>query len=288
MNINLVVDLAHCNLKCRMCPRSEMWGPKNTATGIMDVHLFKKIVHKIIEENVIVDNLYVGNWGEASINPHLSEIIEIAKINLHPKTILINTNLTHLIEPERLLLSGVTNICISISGMCQEIYSKNHSGGNIKKVLENISILSSIKKNNKLEIPVLMIVFHRYNYNHNDEVQAKNFCRDNQVIFSPRQPYICGIEQVMIFHENREIMVDFYQQFIDVDKEIKGMRFGSDECLLRDSQIVINFDGQLYRCCWAYDETNFIGNFFDYPIKDIPKIKSNICNVCKNTLMNHR
>jgi MoaA/NifB/PqqE/SkfB family radical SAM enzyme len=285
----LVIDVSPCNLACRMCPRGGVNGFVNGKKGLMTPHLFERIAQKFIDEKVSINSLYVGNWGEPNLNPFLAEIIEIANKRLSPKNIVINTNLTTLKTPERLLLSGISLISVSLSGFTQKVYSINHKGGNVKKVLDNVLQLARIKKLNRLKKPILRLTFQQYVYNQNDEQLIKNFCKENDINFCPRRMFICGVEENVKFHAEKDKLTDFYNQFIDLEKEIGRMRtINPKKCQLKNEQIVVDLDGQLYRCCGVYDEKNFMGSFFDYKILDIPTIQSDICKTCGATPMSWR
>ena len=60
------------------------------------------------------------------------------------------------------------------------------------------------------------------------------------------------------------------------------------KCRLRKDRITVNFDGQLYRCCEVYESKYFMGSIFDFKIRDTPKIKSEICEVCAKTPISWR
>ena len=64
---HLLMDVAHCNLRCSMCPRGGISSLKNPDKGLMSFDLFKKIVRKYMEENVMVTGIVIGNWGGAFV-----------------------------------------------------------------------------------------------------------------------------------------------------------------------------------------------------------------------------
>ena len=203
-----------------------------------------------------------------------------------------NTNLNRLPSSLELLKSGVDLITISISGMTQKVYSINHRGGNIELVLKNIMELVEIKKREKLEKVKLRIAFHHYIYNSEDEKLAMDFCVKHGLRFTVIHPSIIPIEGAINFSRDKERLGNFYRKFIDLDKEIalmKTMDYDSiKDCYFRKKHITVNFDGQLYRCCEVFEKKHFMGSIFDFNIKDIPNIDSDICRRCAETPISWR
>jgi len=273
-----------------MCPRGGITGLKNEKKGLMHLEMWKKIVNKFLDENVKVDFFAIGNWGEPLLNPLLPDIIRYAKKKLNPKRIRVNTNLNCLKDPIDLLKSGVTEVNVSCSGMTQETYSKNHIGGNIKTVLNNILKLVKIKKELKLDNARLELCFHDYIYNKKEGELAKQFCEKHNLKFNLHRTYVHSVEENIQFHKNKKEWSRFYGKFIDLKNEMSLMRTPNKlkDCWLLSNSIVINFDGELYRCCGVFDQKHFMGSFFDFKIREISKINSKICEECIKTPMSWR
>lgn len=292
----LVIDVSICNLRCAMCPRGGINGLKNEARGLMSFELFKRIINKFISEKVKISELEIGTWGEPLLNPELPEMIRYTKENWEPGfmnqkgIIKISTNLNYLKNPEGLLESGVDRIRVSISGMTQEVYARNHRGGNIGQVLNNVLRLAEIKNRKKISSASLEIAFQDLVYNKKDVEMAQKFCEDNGLEFTHLRMYIPCVEDNMRFNRDRERLTKFYSEFIDLDKESSLMKTADkiEKCQFRRSVAVINFDGRLYRCCGVFEQKYFMGSFFDYKIREIPHIKSAICGVCAATPISWR
>lgn len=296
-HFRLVVDVSHCNLKCAMCPRGGVNALENPDKGTMSFRLFQDIVQKFVKENVKISTFEIGNWGEPLLNHELPNIIQYAKSKpgfmLTRGTAYVNTNLNYLPCPSKLLLSGIDKINISNSGMSQNIYSKNHRGGNFQKLIHNIKNLVRIRSENGLKNKVeLVMVFHDYIYNKEDANIAKRFCDKNGINFTLRRPYLCSVGDSVKFHENFGEMSSFYSSFIDINKTMCLMRkidyTQIKHCELLKRRVTVNFDGQLYRCCGVYEKRHFMGSIFEYELKQIPKIESDICKLCASTPIDWR
>jgi len=294
--LRLYIDIAHCNLRCAMCPRGNVSGLKNEGKGLMDFELFKGIIDKFVKEKVRIVDLRIGNWGEPLLNPALPKMISYAKDTLQPRfmdregLIVMSTNLNYLRNPVELLESGINHIAISLSGMTQEVYSKNHIGGKIEDVLSNIVTLADTRDKRGIKNLLLQMIFHDFIYNKKDAEAAKKFCETHKIEFMLHRMYIPSTENNIKFHEKEEELSKFYSQFIDLAAEKKLMKTVKNikKCHLRRHVITINYDGQLYRCCGVFEQKYFMGPFFDYRIKDIPNIKSTICEKCAQTPISFR
>ncbi len=292
----LYVDVSHCMLKCQMCPRGDIYGLQNPDKGLMSLDVFKSLVDKFADERVRMSELYVGNWGEPLLNPDLSKMIVYAKSHptaMAPKAnILVNTTLNRMPSPLELLESGVNTIVISMSGMTQDIYSINHKGGNIEKVIKNIEKLAETRSRGNIKNVKLKLAFHPYNYNKKDEELAKMLCQNLGIHFTVINPSIASIEEAIKFSTDKERMIEFYSKFIDLDRELPLMKTMSHDkikdCRLLKKTVTVNFNTELYRCCGVYEKKHMLGSVFDYNIKDIPNIKSDICIKCANTPISWR
>ena len=294
--LKVLMDVSNCNLRCSMCPRGGTSDLKNEARGLMSIELFKRIIDKFKSENVKIREIQMGNWGEPLLNNELPKMIRYLKDTWPPSymgrpgSVGISTNLNHLKDAEELLDSGVDWIRVSISGMTQEIYVKNHVGGDIEKVLRNLLRLAEVRDRKKLNVN-LGIGFHNLVYNKKDAEMAKKFCEDHRLGFTLLDMYVPSVEDNVKFHKDKEKFSKIYREFIDLDKEIAAMKLvkkSVEKCQFRRSIVAVNFDGRLYRCCAAFEEKNFIGFIFDHKIRNITRIKSPICYVCAKTPMSWR
>lgn len=285
----LNIEISNCNLKCAMCARSTALGLKNHETGMMSLVLFRKIIKKILAEKFKFKNLMFGNFGEPLLNYSFSEMVSYAKSKLPDTTISVYTNLTYLKDPDAIIDSGLDCIRVSISGMTQDVYSRNHIGGEINTVLSNLKEICCLKK--RLDSKIRIIVrFHDYLYNKGEAILARDFCNENEIEFELLWCYIPCVEANIKFHKDKQELTKLYGQFIDLDNEERLMHTlpNYKKCLMLNEFVVIDFDGRLYRCCGVYEEKYLLGSFFDYKIRNIHRIKSKICELCSMTPISWR
>jgi len=280
---------ADCNLKCVMCPRGGVHGLVNKRRGMMDIEIFKKIIDKFRDENVRVRELWLANWGEPFLNPLFPEMARYAKSRLTGAKIIAFSNLNCLMDPSAVMSSGLDRLEVSMSGMSQEVYSKNHVGGDIKTVLRNIAGLVSAKKRLRGAMAIA-VKFHDYVYNKAEAVLAKDFCRRSGIEFKLARCSVSCVEGNAAFQKEKERFSGFYSRFIDLKKEEKIARTLKTpaDCMIKCYMVTIDFDGRLYRCCGVYEEKNLMGSFFDHAIREIPGINSSICDICVKTPISWR
>ncbi len=290
------MDVSHCNLRCALCPRGGLSGLKNEAKGLMSFELFRNIIDKFKKERVRIRELEIGNWGEPLLNSELPKMISYIKREWPPRymgkpgSIGISSNLSCLVNPEELLQSGVSRIRVSISGMTQEIYSKNHVGGDIKSVLQNILKLVQARDQLHLKHIEIGIGFHDLIYNKIEAVEARQFCAEHNISFTLLPMYISSVEENILFNKQKDQMLKYYGQYFDIDRELAAMKTAkrADKCQYRRSVIVLSLNGDLVRCCGVYGSNYFMGNIFDHRIRKALNLKSPICDLCIKTPMSWR
>lgn len=150
-----------CNLQCPLCPQGMGFSEHEQPVKYMSLRDFEIVVRKI---KPYAKTITLHNWAEPFLNPEVSQMIkflneEVPDIFLH-----ISSNGVSLNEEKIKKLSGtkIDFLEISISGVTQDIYEKYHKNGQIRKVLDNISLLI---RNNELEIKKLSIKYLQFNYN---------------------------------------------------------------------------------------------------------------------------
>ncbi|MBE0536855.1 MAG: hypothetical protein IH624_14410 [Phycisphaerae bacterium] len=262
----------------------------------MGFALFQAIVEKFVKDGVRIDGMSAGHWGEPLLNGDLPRMIRY--VRSHPAAmkrgshVRVNTTLNALPHPEELMQSGVDSVVVSMSGMRQDVYSRNHRGGNAGRVLEHIGKLAEIRKREKLADVQLRMAFHDYVYNREDADAARAFCEKHGVRFTLIRPMVIGVEGAAAFAKENERLGQRYRAFMDLDRELAGMRTFDNgrikDCRLRKKRVTVNFDGQVMRCVNVFERKHFMGSVFDFDIKEIPHVDSAICRTCADTPISWR
>ena len=137
-----------CNYKCIMCiewrRKKENDLPPETIEKLGDILPFAR-------------TLYVTG-GEPLMYPHLDLLFETARRAECGLTMVTNGALLTDRNIERILKNGLFRVKFSLDAATQETYAKIR-GGNLKKVLKNISRLAEAKRVNNINWPMLEVGF---------------------------------------------------------------------------------------------------------------------------------
>ncbi len=267
-----------------MCPNNEALAMRRARKPMMEYGLFTRIIDKIAAERVYFRAVWFGNWGESLLNPALPRMISYARACMPKTEIVVFTNLNVLKDAKALIGSGIDTVAVSISGMTQEMYGRNHCNGDISVVLENIRALARERASQGRRTRI-RVRFHSYLYNGHQEDAARKFCAENGLEFELVRCFIPGVEATVAYHRDKKRWGVYYRRFIDLDREERLMKVLPDYrvCPMLNDQVSVDTDGRLYRCCAVYTEAYLLGSFFDHPIRRIQEIKSPVCMLCAKT-----
>jgi len=273
--MRLMLDVASCNLSCFMCSVR-----KRTSVGTMDLDLFFRIRDKISADGINIDYVVVGHRGEPTVNKDLSTILACIGETWHPGEFTLNTNLTNKVSSINLLLSRVRAINGSLSGMTQDVYSRNHKGGQVQNVLDNFVALTETKAKLRSQC-IIQMIWHRYKYNVHEYSLAEKFCSDQGILFTPIQPRIIDIEDAQKFYADQKVQ-DSFSKYIDIDDEKRNAHtMGLDKHCVLSRDLVVDFSGSVYKC--SGDKTGYLGSIFDWNINELVKLNPPVCDVCRKT-----
>lgn len=129
---------SNCNLKCTMCPRTEMiddgtfWDVKN-----FDFDLYTRLIDEATAKGLC--SLKYNYLGEPLMNPRLIEMIRYAK-DKGVVDVMFNTNATLLTEriARQLIESGLDKLFFSFDSPYREHYNKIRINAEYDKALRNI------------------------------------------------------------------------------------------------------------------------------------------------------
>jgi hypothetical protein len=144
--LHVDIDLIDkCNLRCPTCWRGT--GAQKNSSAILPLDEFRAIVRRIRGEGY--PNLSLINWTEPFLFHGLHEYVAAAKEEGICSW--LSSNLS--VRPERYretivsaLAAGVDVLFVSVSGFTQEVYQRNHVGGNIEWIKENLQVIAEARR----------------------------------------------------------------------------------------------------------------------------------------------
>jgi MoaA/NifB/PqqE/SkfB family radical SAM enzyme len=142
----------HCQLSCAECPT----GMKELSRrkGYMNIELYEKLIKSVYKHSFYV-NLYFQ--GEPLLHPQIEQMITIAR--KHRIYIVLSTNGQSINEEmaEKLVISGLSKIIISMDGFSNETYTQYRKNGDVEKVKSGIIALIQAKKMHRKKKPKIIV-----------------------------------------------------------------------------------------------------------------------------------
>ena len=248
----------YCNLQCPACPTGLRLGLRPTVA--IDEELFKGTIDEIGD---YIFQLYMYNWGEPLLHKRTPEMIAYAKkkdIN-----ILLSTNLSINLSDDyidRLVLSGLDRMLVSIDGVTQESYAKYRRNGNLALLRENLLRIQRAKQRLGRTTPKLVWQFLVFRHNEHEIEQAralhKEWGADEFLVGGaemPLEPHREGFEPSTIPAYN------IYHPDHPLQKEAARQMTSDRACGWLYGVFVLNPNGKVSPCCAVPSEKLDFGEY---------------------------
>jgi len=175
-----------CNEACLFCRSNDgvIHSPdeniKNIPKGKADLNLVLKSIQDF-HKRLLLFIPYIN--GEPLISPILPNVLKYCK-NMNVGTLVATNGISLDINKSIMLIENDLDFLkVHISGMTNEVHRIQHRTGDIDKILRNIK---NFQKLNKKRSTMVMLDYILYNHNNHQIIEAKNFCKENDVIFNLR------------------------------------------------------------------------------------------------------
>ena len=242
--ITVFIDVCSiCNLKCNFCDvHSGRFKNMEKEKGMMDEKLYYKIINDLSELGYKLKALYFHGWGEPLLQKKLPEMIHHAyeKGVAEEYRLITNGTLMNKDIFEKLLVSGLDEIRISMDTIYPEYYHKVKGRDLINTLLENVDYaISRVASQNKLKLYIKIPG--------TDSVSNHYGLADNNVQF-----VINRFKDI----NNPNVKIMLLPLVIMTGNEHQNY----NPCELAFCQALIKYDGRVSVCCAdVYDRLN-IGN----------------------------
>lgn len=185
--VSLCLDAASaCPLHCPFCIHGK--SSSSRPFSILKWDLFEPLIDELGPYLFQVD---LFNWGEPLVNQNLLEMI--ARLKSYEVSIRLSTSLALPLSKqflERLILSGINYLIISIDGMSSKTYETYRIGGDFHLAMSNLEELAKLKRQLKVDKPRLEWQYLVFSFNEHELPQASRYARKIGVEFRPAAPYI--------------------------------------------------------------------------------------------------
>jgi len=251
-----VETVAGCNLKCPECAVGADI-ITHRKKGFMSFDEFKVIADKI---RPFCEYLFLHIWGEPLLNKDIFKIIQYA--SAFTKTnISTNGNCLTEAKAEKLILSGVTDIIVSIDGVSQDVYEKYRKGGSVTKALWSLAKLQelNIKYSKNVNIYPQYLVFK---HNQHEMDMFTEFCQSIGLSSTFKAPYIRS-NSIFENSDNLKYVRPSYHDIASVKHVM------SEKCNNSRAVFTVLLDGSCVICCIDHDGATNYGNIYQQDVLNI-------------------
>lgn len=305
-----------CNLRCALCTVGNREGYEyDKGNAIMDMGLLEKVLDKIQTENPGAIICSYAN-GEPMLHPQLPEYVTaIKKRGFRCE---VSSNLNHVNRLEEFFAAQPDLVIVSMSGFTQEVYGRNHIGGDIERVKENLHKLKDAHNRTGGAVQVA-VSYHMYEDNLHEIELVKEFIKPLgfQMLLSwartiTLEPTIQSLREL----DKRAGVdvrpygvtkggLDLNEAFPPVKEEflktMERLRFSpakaralyerfpaSSVCIIGDVFTYIRHDGQVQLCAWCDDRRLTLGNYLEMTQEQISEARRGhpLCQECLRYRMN--
>ena len=276
-----------CNLRCPSCPVGNSWEAR-TSVAYMRPELMDRIVRKATSE-CRVSGVYLYNWTEPFLHPDLAGMIRIVQSHDIPCGLSSNLNIVPKLDAVMEANPHVRKV--SLSGFTQDTYGETHRRGDIEVVKRNMAEVARTKERTGATTR-LVVAFHRYLGNHDDEARMKEYAESLGFEFEPAWAYLMPLEKMLAFADpdatdvrltgEDRALIDRLALPLDAALDA-SKRARRKPCVLRARQMAITAQSDVMLCCTAFDQRKYkLARFLDTSLADLQKMKygHEACGTC--------
>ncbi len=237
-----------CNAQCRWC----VTGNKNHPTGkFVDVEKYDQALKVLFDHQLIYHGTKCSlfNWGEPTLHPRLSEIIDITQ-NKHGLFYNLSTNAGKAIEWQPEWFKKMNNLIISMCGFSQASYDRIHKF-DFEKVKSNIERIVATARTAGYNTQLISVAHHVYQFNYHEVLPLYEWTKKLNISYNPSYAFINNPKEYRKYVNNelsvaemKEVGQDLFCHFID-ERIKKHPRKG---CRLFDT-LTIDEQGNIVLCC---------------------------------------
>lgn len=243
-----------CNLHCVECAIGNDLIKRKP--GRISLDRFKIIADKV---RPFCQYFFLHLWGEPMLNKDIIPIIRYAaqfcRTNISTHALTLTEEST-----EELVLSGVSEIIVSIDGVSQEVYEVYRVGGKVEKAMNGLRMLQEMNRKHNAGIHI-MPQFIMFQHNQHEAKAFEKICHDLGLKPFFKPPYLRKGSAL----RNSDYPGLSRQIATDPATRLEKMR----ECSNGHDVFTILLDGSVVACCYDHNrETNF-GNIFESEVLEI-------------------
>ena len=269
-----------CQLQCPFCPTGQRRNVRPNA--LMEPALFRAVMKQLGPTLLHADLM---NWGEPMLHPDIFEFIALAK-SYRVET-LLSSNMNHLPEggAEKLVLSGLDLLTVSIDGASQESYGKYRVGGNFAAAVENTARIARAKRKLGRSNPKITWQFLVFRHNEHELELAKKLAEESgadEIGFTaPNLPFKPGIKDEWMSTLPKYALYDAAHfperppwewdkttdqagKPLDINVDVYAGDKTRRPCLWPWTGVAVNPDGSVSPCCSVEERCHDFGTLAEH------------------------
>jgi radical SAM protein with 4Fe4S-binding SPASM domain len=243
-----------CNLRCPLCPTT--FRGASMPRGMLTLANAQTILDRfpaLIEVNFSL-------WGEPFLNKEIFDIVKYAHSRKIRTIIQSNFSLKHFdaAMAQRILDSGLTELCLSIDGASQESYEVYRRRGDLARVLHNIEMLRRLQREQKRQSPKVTwkMVVNRFN--------------EHEIPMARAEAERLGLDFVVVEIYTPSHMKEAWKPHQDVEQAgVSTHTDGTEQCYQLWQVMTVNFNGDVFPCCAEWSPKDALGNVLQQPVSAI-------------------
>lgn len=273
-----------CNLLCISCPRSNY--PRQPKPGFMSVENYRIVLEKILKEDPFVGAVYLYNYGEPLLHPHLADIVRITnELGVHAT---VSSNLNIHKDFSDVIKARPSWFRVSVSGVGQN-YELTHTGGSWELFLKNLQKLHEWREAYHPEMQV-EVYYHIYHHNSDEDFRfMRELAEKYNFTFRFRHAGLHAMENIEDIIEGRSLSPEAEQTrnllAFDVYEAIALAQQRKDLPCSYERCIWISWDMKVRHCIEWYNPDLFLvpDKFLDTSLDELAAARksSKFCEKCR-------
>jgi radical SAM protein with 4Fe4S-binding SPASM domain len=242
----------YCDLRCPECPVG--MGNSKSKKAVLTAADFSRWI-KDFPKSIIHIAFYFQ--GEPLLNKEIDRLIHLAVKRKIWTSLSTNAQALDADMAERLVLSGLHQLIISVDGYDEESYQKYRIGGSFQQCMEAFSHLQKAKKKQQRNFPQIIAQQLVFKYNENQLQESRKAFKKagaDKVVFKSPQFYNYDNALAMMAVNPK------YQRYSLKNGKLEQKRKKNQHCFRIWSSAVITQDGYLLPCCYDKDANYPFGN----------------------------
>ena len=246
-----------CNLRCPSCPIGQPEAyTKYISSEKMDPNLYQKII--LEGEKYHCPSMEPQGTNEPFLDQNLEDYIRFAADHGFID-IMLNTNGTLLSEERtrKFLKSGITRVRFSLDAATKETYEKVRLGAKYDVTMKNIERFLEIKKQEKLELPVVGVNFCKTKFNEHEE---EAFI----------EKWIDKVDFFVIQDFQPPDLDTNYSEYLSSESVFrKNIEESGYNCQQPWQRVLVRSSGEVCPCCAFFSKELSLGNLKDHTIHEL-------------------